>query len=246
MAETPDTPVLTAFPTTDAAPVHLRRSPLAHLAEALAAGSRSGTAADPGLTLREVPFLTMVGLRATPDGEAAAAFSSVLGVELPAGVGRVTGAAHVTDRGPAPGVEDSTAAAAGTAAGSDPGHGTAVLWLGPDEHLVVAAPDLPLAGRLQEALGAAPGAAVDLSANRTTLELTGARARDVLDTGCRIDLHPREFPPGTAVATLFAEIPVIVWRCGEESYRIMPRASFADHVARRLLDGMREFTGREA
>lgn len=231
MAETPQTPVLTAFPTTENVPGHLRRSPLAHLAEALAAGNRPGTTTEPGLTLREVPFLTMVGLRATPGGEAAAAFSSELGIALPAGVGRVTGAAVFT--GPC-------------AAASDPAHGTAVLWLGPDEYLVVAAPDLPLAGRLQEALGAAPGAAVDLSANRTTLELTGARARDVLDTGCRIDLHPREFPPGTAVATLFAEIPVIVWRCGEESYRIMPRASFADHVARRLLDGMREFTGREA
>lgn len=222
MAETPDTPALTAFPTTDTPPTCLRRSPLAHLADSLAASSRPGTAEEPGLTLREVPFLTMVGLRAAPGGEAAAAFASMLGGELPTGVGQVTGAA------------------------SDPAQGIAVLWLGPDEYLVVADPDLPLAGRLQEALGAAPGAAVDLSANRTTLELTGANARDVLDTGCRIDLHPREFPAGTAVATLFAEIPVIVWRCGEETYRIMPRASFAEHVARRLLDAMREFTGQGA
>jgi sarcosine oxidase subunit gamma len=32
---------------------------------------------------------------------------------------------------------------------------------------------------------------VDLSANRTTFELTGPQGRAVLEKGCSLDLHPR-------------------------------------------------------
>ena len=46
-----------------------------------------------------------------------------------------------------------------------------------------------------------PGSVVDVSANRTTLELSGPPAREVLEKGCPLDLHPRAFGPGRAVST---------------------------------------------
>ncbi|TJY67562.1 sarcosine oxidase subunit gamma family protein [Arthrobacter sp. CAU 1506] len=199
-------------------PVHLRRSPLAHLAEAIRGGEVAG---ERGVALREVPFLTMVGLRAEPGSAAAAALEAAAGAPLPGKVGQVTG---------------------------DP-DGTAVLWLGPDEYLLVAPDRSALATDLAAALGGEPGAVVDLSANRTTLELSGPSARRVLEKGCHADLHPRAFGPGTAVSTQLATVPVLLWQTAERHdgpvYRIMPRASFADFTARWLLDAMTEFAAPE-
>jgi sarcosine oxidase subunit gamma len=165
--------------------------------------------------LVEAPFVGMVGLRVDPTGPASARVTGVLGAPLPASCGDVTAAgAHY------------------------------VLWLGPDEWLVVTGTDaVALADQLAAALGDDPGLALDVSANRTVLELSGPRARDVLQKGCPADLHPRSFRAGHAVSTTLARVPVLLWQTGEESYRLLPRSSFADYVARWLLDAMVEHTG---
>ncbi len=126
--------------------------------------------------------------------------------------------------------------------------GYAVLWLGPDEFLLMApdeadgGPDpAALTAELAAALGEHPGQVVDLSANRTTLELAGPRAQDVLDKSCRLDLDPVAFPTGTAALTLLGSVGVILWRIDDEVWRVLPRSSFAVHIARWLLDGMVEF-----
>ena len=165
--------------------------------------------------LAELPFLSMVSLRVDPAIPAAVALESVLGAALPRTCGPV----------------------------AEPGP-HAVVWLGPDEWLVVSeAPPSDLARHLQAAVGDAHVSVVDVSANRTTLELSGPAARAVLRKGCPVDLHPREFQPGHAVATTLARIPLLLWQTGPETYRLLPRSSFADYVARWLLDAMQEFQG---
>jgi len=165
--------------------------------------------------LAEAPFTGMVGLRVDPAAPAAVRVAAVLGAPLPTSCGDVTGAgAH------------------------------RALWLGPDEWLVVTSTDaVALADQLTTALGEDPGLALDLSANRTVLELSGPKARDVLEKGCPVDLHPRSFGAGQAVSTTLARIPVLLWQTGAESYGLLPRSSFADYVARWLLDAMVEHTG---
>jgi sarcosine oxidase subunit gamma len=126
-----------------------------------------------------------------------------------------------------------------------------VLWLGPAEFLLVAPAEshesvggeLPRA--LVEALGDGAGQVVDLSANRTTLELAGPRARAVLEKGCSLDLHARVFKTGTAMSTEIGGIPAVLWKTAEEEYRIFPRASFAEFLGRWLLDAMREYASPE-
>jgi sarcosine oxidase subunit gamma len=86
---------------------------------------------------------------------------------------------------------------------------------------------------------------VDLSANRTTFELTGPRSRAVLEKGCALDLHPRALKAGTALSTEIGNIPVVLWKTGEETFRLFPRASFADFLGRWLLDAMREYASPE-
>lgn len=194
-----------------------RVSPAAHLAGAMAElGERSqGTVA-----LREVQFAVQTGRRARPGTESAAALEGVLGLSLPAGHGQVTG---------------------------DP-EGQHVVWLSPDEFLAVDVSRQQAPGdteALERALDGLPGQAVDLSANRTILELTGTRARQVLEKGFHLDLHPRAFTVGTAVASVLGPVPVILHRYAENGFRVFPRASFADYLVRWLLDAAEEFCHEE-
>ena len=194
----------------------IRRSPASQLAAALEAGSIQGT-----VVLKEGPFQTMAGVRVDPRSEEGARIAAVAG-GLPERCGEVGGTDPVT-----------------------------VLWLGPSEFLVVAPEEAhdslggDLIGSLVAALGEAPGQVVDLSANRTTFELTGPRARAVLEKGCALDLHPRSFTVGTALSTEIGNIPVVLQKTGGESFRLFPRASFADFLGRWLLDAAREFASPE-
>jgi sarcosine oxidase subunit gamma len=194
----------------------LRQSPASPLRAAFEAGSVAGT-----VELREVPFLTMAGLRVDPGSDAGERLGTLTG-GLPSASGEVRGSG-----------------------------GTAVLWLGPAEFLLVAPAESheslggELPGALVEALGDGAGQVVDLSANRTTLELSGPRARAVLEKGCSLDLHPRVFKTGTALSTEVGGIPAVLWKTAEEEYRVFPRASFAEFLGRWLLDAMREYASPE-
>jgi sarcosine oxidase subunit gamma len=118
-----------------------------------------------------------------------------------------------------------------------------VLWLGPDEWLLVGPPrgEQALESQLRQAIDhvAALVSIVDVSANRTILELRGPRARAVLEGGCSIDLHPRAFGPGRCAQTLLARANVIVQQLADEPlYRIFVRPSFASYLATWLTDAL--------
>ena len=115
-----------------------------------------------------------------------------------------------------------------------------VLWLGPDEWLVVGPPGA--AERLTSAVGAEHASIVDVSAQRTTLALTGPAVRDVLAGGCAIDLDPRTFGVGDCVQTEVAHAPVILLR-RDPGFWVLVRASFAAHLADWLVDASVEYTG---
>jgi sarcosine oxidase, subunit gamma len=193
----------------------LRTSPLAHLAERMRAASVTGAR---GVTLTERPFVTMVNVRVDPASEAAGRIGKTLGAPLPRQCGDTTTSGPHT-----------------------------VAWLGPDEWLVLSqAEEAVVAAELREALGGDPGSVVDLSANRTTLELSGPAAREVLEKGCPLDLHPRSFTPGQAVSTTVGPVAVLLWQVDDTpTYRLFPRSSFADYLARWLIDAMSEYRGHE-
>lgn len=163
--------------------------------------------------LRELPFLAQLDVRLSPDDAAARkAVESVVG-PLPIEPNTVHG-----------------------------GPDAAVLWLGPDEWLIVGPPDgeTPLDTQLRTAIGDTAGVAiVDVSANRTTLELRGPRVRELLEFGCPIDLHPRVFGPGRCAQTLLARANGLIWFVADEpepTYRLFVRPSFAAYVAAWLAD----------
>jgi sarcosine oxidase subunit gamma len=173
-----------------------RHSPLEPLAAALA--DASGDA----VTLREVPFLAQVNVRA--DAPAARA----LGLPL----------------------EPNTTATA---------HDRTIVWLGPDEWLVVG-PDGHAAAIAIELEACAEGwvTTVDLSANRTAIEVAGPRVRDLLAAGCSLDLHPRAFGPGRCAQTMVARAQVVLEARDADAFRLFVRGSFAAYLASWLIDAV--------
>ena len=166
------------------------------------------------IRLTEVPFLTQLTLRATPGTPGAEAAARALGTPLPTAPNTTTVSGDVE-----------------------------VLWMGPDEWLVVApAGGKALRDALEQALGGGDATVVDVSAQRTVIEVAGADARDVLLKGCALDLHPRAFGAGRCAQTLVARAQVVlVARTDEPAYRVLVRASFAEYLAEWLLDAAAEY-----
>ncbi|MEK9673881.1 MAG: sarcosine oxidase subunit gamma family protein [Rhodospirillaceae bacterium] len=119
------------------------------------------------------------------------------------------------------------------------------LWLGPDEWLLVgpAAVMAALAAGLGRALRGHHTAVTDVGAARSALELSGPKARDVLEKGCALDLHPRTFGAGHCAGTMIAKTQVFLEQISDApEYRIYVARSFARHFAAWLIDAMAEFS----
>lgn len=116
--------------------------------------------------------------------------------------------------------------------------------LGPDEWLLLA-PETggqKLECELRAALAKRFHSLVDVSHRNAALAVAGARAREVLNGGCPLDLHDDAFPPGAAKRTLFGKAEIVLLRPGlERAYRVECWRSFAPYVQALLLDVAREF-----
>ncbi len=112
-----------------------------------------------------------------------------------------------------------------------------VLWLGPDEWLVVGLPgtQTAIAAEASASLDGTHHCIVDVSENRAVLELRGAGRHSMLASGCSLDLDPLGgWVPGVCAQTLFARAPVILQEL-DGATRVFVRPSFADYVVERLL-----------
>lgn len=186
----------------------LRRSPLADCRGRFDALSAE-TRGD--LSIRELPFIAQINLRVDrKDAGTMEQLASRLGFALPLAPNTVTSRDH-----------------------------RRALWLGPDECLVVESADQPdvLMQALRDGLGDALGSIVDVSANRTVLEIRGPKASQLLAHGVPIDLDRRSFGPGRCAQTLLAKAQVIIERVSEDpAFHLYVRSSFAPYVADWLLD----------
>jgi sarcosine oxidase subunit gamma len=168
-------------------------------------------------SLVEEPFVMMVDLWVVAAGPGGAAAADVLGVDtLPA-----------------------------TSSTAVPGRDATVIWFGPQEWLITSEGRAgeELEATLREAVSEHGGAAVDVSAQRTTLRLRGAHARDVIAKGCSLDLHPAVFGPGAATQTTLGQAGVVLIPLSDNGadYRIIVRSSFAGYLADWLIDAAEEF-----
>ena len=83
---------------------------------------------------------------------------------------------------------------------------------------------------------------VDVSHRHVALSVAGARAADVINGGCPLDLSPPAFPAGCATRTLLGKAEVILAKTDDlPSFDIECGRSFAAYVHDFLLEAAREF-----
>jgi sarcosine oxidase subunit gamma len=107
--------------------------------------------------------------------------------------------------------------------------GLLLLWLGPRSWLAIEGQRTTLvdATVARDALNAAGGALFDVSSSRTAFTLRGAKAAEVLASGCPLDLDRRTFAPGTCAQSVFGHLNVLLHRHDPATFTLMVATSFA-------------------
>ena len=193
---------------------YISQSPLANL-KLLARADAA--AVKSGVRLHEKPFTSQFVLRGdAQDRTFVAVVKKTLGIALPTTPNTVSGAGK----------------------GSD----LRMLWLGPDEWLVVGDESLDIGAKLEGVVADRHAAATDVSESRTILKISGACVREVMAKGCALDLHPRAFETGRCAQSMLAQAQVILHQVSKApDYDIYVHRSFAEYLWAWLEDASAEY-----
>ena len=172
-----------------------------------------GTAAT--VVIRELPGLHTIDLRVAPASDAYTAVAEAMGINLPGKPGQALQLSIPS------GAEANT------------------LCLAPDWWLIVGFQEAeqqlaPLRDKHHFSL-------VDVSGQRTTIELEGPKVRELLAQLWEQDLREKNFPVATVSQGLMAKAPVILFHIAPFRYRVMVRSSFALHLWKALVDSAEEW-----
>lgn len=110
-------------------------------------------------------------------------------------------------------------------------------WLSPSEWLLVD-DDPPRKGAraaliaLADRLPPDRSALVDLGSAHTVIALRGPGARELLSSGCPLDVHPRSLPPGSCAQSHLAKAPItlICRPAPHAGLELVVRRSYAPYV----------------
>jgi sarcosine oxidase subunit gamma len=198
---------------------YLRQSPLAHLMlDARAVPAAEAAAAR--VWLREDPFRGQLVLRGDASKKAFRdAVEEAVGCAVPREPNTVGGPVDLAES-------------------------PRILWLGPDEWLVVSAPgqEAALAEKLSESLGRQRSAVTDVSESRTVIVMGGPDVRMTLAKGCSIDLHPRVFAAGRCAQTGLARAHIILHAVRDDPvFELYVHRSFAEYAWVWLEDAADEY-----
>ena len=164
--------------------------------------------------IRELPGLHTIDLRVAPGTSTQAAIAKALDMDLPDKPGKI-----------------------GSKSGSD----INVFCLAPDWWLIVGLPEAEK--KLALLKNDHHFSIVDVSGQRTTIELEGPQVREVLAHLWDQDLREKNFPIASVSQGLMAKAPVIVCHIAPFRYRILVRSSFALHLWTALVDAAEEYLG---
>jgi sarcosine oxidase subunit gamma len=167
------------------------------------------------VAIQELPGLHTIDLLVAPGTTSQAAVSEALGMDLPGKPGQI-GAAQL--------------------------YGEAyALCLAPDWWLLVGFNDAEQKLALLRSNNDYHFSVVDVSGQRTTIELEGVNVRELLAHLWEQDLREKTFPVGRVSQGLMAKAPVIVWHIAPLRYRVLVRSSFALHLWNALADAAEEW-----
>lgn len=163
---------------------------------------------DTKVQLQEIADLSLFRIEIDPASDGARRLEKVMGVNFPSARGEVTGDATATHLL----------------------YGTrqvvACMYVEEGIYLVATRVDAVKLGRaLGAALGSGEGLVLDVSVNRTVINLSGVAAAAVIDEVVAFDFPPSFFEPGRALSCAVAEQRIMLWRIDELEYLMVPRAS---------------------
>ncbi len=170
-----------------------------------------------GIRIAERPFLGKFILRLNPDGAGDILLGAV-GMSLP--------------------LVPLTAATAGD---------VALLWLGPDEWMLVTPPEQAAAAFADagRALADKHHQLVAVGDYYTVIEVSGPSARETLMKLTTLDLHPRAFKAGMVAGSMFGRTHATLWQVSEDAFRLIVRWSMADYLWCVVASAAREFGAPE-
>ena len=168
------------------------------------------------VAIRELTGLHTIDLRVEPGSATHAAVIKALGIDLPV----------------KPGQSSVMLVSGGVEAHA--------LCLAPDWWLIVGLPETEQLLTPLRLNSDYHFSLVDVSGQRTTIELEGPKAREVLAHLWEQDLREKSFPVGSVSQGLMAKAPVIVFHMARFRCRVMVRSSFALHLWKALVDAAEE------
>ena len=169
------------------------------------------------VAIRELPGLNTIDLRLAPGTSTQVAVTEALGLDLPGKPGQIQGLTVPS------------------------GGETYALCLAPDWWLITGFQQGEQKLELIQLNHDYHFSAVDVSDQRTTIELEGPKAREVLAHLWEQDLREKSFPVSSVSQGLMAKAPVIVCHIALFRYRVMVRSSFAWHLWKALVDATEEW-----
>ena len=169
------------------------------------------------VAIRELPGLHTIDLRVAPGTETQTAVAQALDMDLAGKPGQTLEA---------------------SVSGGGKAH---ALCLAPDWWLIVGSQEAEQKLAPLQLNNDYHFSVVDVSGQRTTIDLEGPNACEVLAHLCEQDLREKSFPIGSVSQGLMAKAPVIVWYIAPFRYRIMVRSSFALHLWKALVDAAEEW-----
>lgn len=178
-------------------------------------GMNIGTAA--AVAIRELPGLHTIDLRVAPGTPSQAAVTEALGMDLPEKTGK--------------------ALRLSISIGGE----VHALCLASDWWIIVGFKDAEPKLATLRLKNDYHFSVVNVSGQRTTIELEGPNSREVLAHLWEQDLREKSFPVGSVSQGLMAKAPVIVWYIAPFRYRVMVRSSFALHLWKALTDAAEEW-----
>ncbi|MDR6634227.1 sarcosine oxidase subunit gamma [Phyllobacterium sp. 1468] len=116
--------------------------------------------------------------------------------------------------------------------------GRAALWIGPDEWLIIDDADSAVVADLAKAK--VLHSAVDISHRNVGIIVNGRGAAAVINGGCPQDLSLKTFPVGAASRTVLGKIEIVLWRTGEDVFRVECWRSFSSYAYAFLQESARD------
>lgn len=118
----------------------------------------------------------------------------------------------------------------------------ALLWLGPDERLILAWQEgaRQLAARMASALAGHAHSLVEVTHRQVSRCVRGEGITELLNCGCPQDLDITQFAVDRCSRTLYNKAEIVLWRRGPNEFHVEIWRSYADYFERWLIEAAQD------